>query len=79
MGEDSRQTTKDEVARLLAAGESVTEIARRLALSKATVCFHKRSLGYAMDGRFGRRYDWAQRTDRGHLKRRLLQAGLKEP
>jgi hypothetical protein len=129
MREDSRPKTKDEVARMLAAGDSITEIARHLGVSKATVCFHKRTLGYAMDGRFGRRYDWAEiqryydvgrsarecrdafdcsawawsqavqrgalrlrpkllpietflvkgrRTDRGHLKRRLLDAGLKE-
>jgi hypothetical protein len=129
-GKDSYLTTKDHVARLLAEGQSVTAIARQLGVSKATVCFHKRTLGYEMDGRFGRRYDWAEiqrhydaghsaracreafgcsawswsqavrrgvlalrpksrpiemflvqgkRTDRGHLKRRLLDAGLKAP
>jgi hypothetical protein len=113
---------------MLVEGASVTEIAHELGVSKATVCFHKRRLGYAMDGRFGRRYDWTaiqayydaghsaracreafgcspwswnqaarrgaltlrptlrpietflvagRRTDRGHLKRRLLAAGLK--
>jgi HNH endonuclease len=100
-----------------------------LGVSKSTVCYHKRRLGYDIDAKFNRRYDWAEvqryydlghsisecqlrfgfarktfmdavkrgdlitrphsapieiylvkgrRTNRTHLKQRLLAAGLKE-
>jgi HNH endonuclease/Bacterial regulatory proteins, luxR family len=72
VGEDSHPTTRDRVAALLFEGKSITEIARELGISKPTVCFHKRRLGYEMDGRFGQRYDWDQIQayyDEGHTAR----------
>jgi 5-methylcytosine-specific restriction endonuclease McrA len=39
---------------------SVTETARLLGLSAATVCYHKRKLGFAMAAGFARRYDWTE-------------------
>jgi hypothetical protein len=59
MPEDSHLPSRDRVRRRLLDGLTVTEIAHELGISKATVCFHKRRLGYAMDGRFAQRYDWA--------------------
>lgn len=50
--------TRDHVARLLAEGLSLAEISRTLALSKSTVSYHARCLGFEPDGRFARRYDW---------------------
>ena len=35
-------------------------IARSLGLSKATVCYHRRRLGYQIDERSNRRYDWSE-------------------
>jgi Bacterial regulatory proteins, luxR family len=61
--------TREHVARLLAQGQSIAEIARTLALSKGTVSYHARGLGFAPDPRFARRYDWtAIRTyyEQGH-------------
>jgi transposase-like protein len=52
--------TRERVAELLATGHSVAEIARRLGVSKATVCYHKRRLGFQMGSKFNRRYDWAE-------------------
>jgi hypothetical protein len=60
VSEDSHPTTKERVKALLLEGLTVTEIARRLGVSKPTVCFHKRSLGIEIDSRFSRRYDWAE-------------------
>ena len=60
VSEDSQPPTKQLVAALLLEGWSVSEIARRLGVSKPTVCFHKRSLGIEIDSRFSRRYDWAE-------------------
>jgi hypothetical protein len=51
--------TREHVARLLAQGQSIAEIARTLSLSKGTVSYHARRLGIAPDPRFARRYDWA--------------------
>jgi DNA-binding CsgD family transcriptional regulator len=50
--------TRFLVADLLNEGFSRTEIARRLGLSKATVSYHARRLGAAVDDRCARRYDW---------------------
>jgi predicted DNA-binding protein YlxM (UPF0122 family) len=36
----------------------VTEIAKRLEVSKPTVCFHMRKLGIPPREQFSRRYDW---------------------
>jgi RNA polymerase subunit RPABC4/transcription elongation factor Spt4 len=60
VSEDSHPTTKERVKALLLEGLTVTEIARRLGVSKPTVCFHKRSLGVDVDSRFSRRYDWVE-------------------
>jgi hypothetical protein len=121
--------TRQLVSELLARGLSSMEVARVLGVSKSTVCYHKRRLGYDIDAKFNRRYDWAKvqryydlghsisecqlrfgfarktfmdavkrgdlitrphsapieiylvkgrRTNRTHLKQRLLAAGLKE-
>jgi hypothetical protein len=64
VSEDSHSSTKDRVKALLLEGLSVTEIARRLGVSKPTVCFHKRTLGIEIDSKFGRRYDWVEIRDR---------------
>jgi predicted DNA-binding protein YlxM (UPF0122 family) len=47
------------VAELLAEGLSMTEIARRLSVSKPTVCFHMRMLGVPPSVEFAKRYDWS--------------------
>jgi DNA-binding CsgD family transcriptional regulator len=122
--------TRNAVARLLDEGLSQVQIAAQLALSKSTIAFHVRNLGFTPDERFNRRYDWEQvqlaieaegldrdqcmarfgfskhawysaikrgaitpkparftieellvvgrRRGRGHLKRRLINEGLKE-
>jgi DNA-binding CsgD family transcriptional regulator len=51
--------TRAEVQRRLARGERRADIARTLGLSKATVSYHARRLGAAVDERCARRYDWA--------------------
>ena len=71
IGNDPSRTvqTRQQVALALADGLSVMAIARRLGLSKSAVCYHKRRLGYQIDPKFNRRYDWAavQRFyDQGH-------------
>jgi hypothetical protein len=43
---------------LLDAGKTLAEIASLLGITKATVCYHKRRLGYPMDSKFARRHDW---------------------
>jgi hypothetical protein len=53
-----RHDTRDAVRDLLEAGNSQTEIAVALGLSKGTVCYHVRQLGIRGDERYGRRYDW---------------------
>jgi Homeodomain-like domain/HNH endonuclease len=60
VSEDSHPPTKHRVKLLLERGWTVTEIARHLGVSKATVCFHKRTLGIGRDSRFSRRYDWTE-------------------
>jgi DNA-binding transcriptional ArsR family regulator len=57
-GSDDQASTKDEVLRLLAAGCSRAEVARRLDVSRATVSYHARRVGMPMDDRAARRYDW---------------------
>jgi DNA-binding CsgD family transcriptional regulator len=61
--------TRERVAELLELGLSRAEIARRMGLSKASVSYHARRLGHAVDERCARRYDWGaiQRFyDAGH-------------
>jgi DNA-binding CsgD family transcriptional regulator len=70
-------STRSEVARLLALGLSRTSIANRLGVSKATVSYHARRLGEAIDDRCARRYDWAAVQayyDRGHSVRQCIAA-----
>jgi DNA-binding CsgD family transcriptional regulator len=50
--------TRDQVARMLAAGTPRAEIARSLGIRKSTVSYHARQLGAPIDDRVGRRYDW---------------------
>lgn len=122
--------TRRAVEKLLAEGLPGAEIARRLGISKPTVCFHLRVLGVPPAVEFAKRYDWdairahyerghsmtecmslfgfsrnawwdavrrgvvsprprlepledvlrsGRRRDRGHVKLRLLDAGLKAP
>jgi hypothetical protein len=53
-----RTGTRPAVARLLAKGLCQAEIARRLQISRPTVCFHARKLGIAPSSAASRRYDW---------------------
>jgi hypothetical protein len=67
--------TRTAVSSLLASGMSQTEIAFRLGLSKATVCYHVRQLGIQSNDRYARRYDWAaiqQAHDAGMSRRECL-------
>jgi hypothetical protein len=53
-------TTRDKVARLIAAGLGPSAIAAELGVSRSTVCYHARRLGGGEPSKFGRRYDWAE-------------------
>jgi DNA-binding transcriptional ArsR family regulator len=60
------------VAELLAEGYTVTEIARRLHVSKPTVCHHARRLGHSPSPKYNRRYDRSEVQryyDAGHTVR----------
>jgi hypothetical protein len=50
--------TRRAVAELLSQGLSGADIARRLGVSKPTVCFHLRMLGVPPAVEFSKRYDW---------------------
>ena len=50
--------TRREVAKLAQRGLAGAEIARRLDISKPTVCFHLRGLGIPAATEFAHRYDW---------------------
>jgi 5-methylcytosine-specific restriction endonuclease McrA len=52
-------STGQEIGRLLRAGCSRAEVARRLDISRGTVTYHARILGMAVDKRAARRYDWS--------------------
>jgi DNA-binding CsgD family transcriptional regulator len=58
-----RTHTREEVARLHEAGASQAEIARALAVSAPTVCFHLRNLGVEARPEAARRYDWQEICD----------------
>ena len=67
-----KRPTRDLVQELLAAGLSRAEAARQLDIGKATVSYHARRLGEALDVRCARRYDWAEVQryyDAGHSMR----------
>jgi hypothetical protein len=55
-----REKTRERVARLLLQGKTVTEIAEELGLRKSTVVYHKRSLGFPIEEKYGRRHDWTE-------------------
>jgi DNA-binding CsgD family transcriptional regulator len=63
-----RGETRSRVAALLSEGRTVSEIAAEIGISKPTVCYHARKLGYPAGGS-GRRYDW-------DAIRRAYQSGL---
>jgi transposase-like protein len=52
--------TREAVRELLESGVSRSEIARRLGVSKPTVTYHAKRLGFAADSAAARRYDWAE-------------------
>lgn len=63
--------TREKVRAGLAAGKTVSEIAAGLGLWKSTVCYHRRRLGYEIDEKCNRRYDWTEVQryhDAGHSK-----------
>lgn len=68
-GAVSHNTTRQQVAALLATGLSRLETARVLGLAKSTVSYHARRLGEPMQEKATRRYDWAEIQryyDEGH-------------
>lgn len=67
--------TREQVRRLLKAGNSRAEAARELGLSKAVVSYHARLLGLSIDSRCARRYDWTavqSYYDAGHSVRQCV-------
>jgi 5-methylcytosine-specific restriction endonuclease McrA len=51
---------RSDVAALLEQGLTVGQVARRLDVAPATVCYHARRLGYPPSQKYARRYDWAE-------------------
>jgi predicted transcriptional regulator len=56
--EKPKGETRAAVEGLHEAGQGVAEIAKRLGISKPTVCYHLRKLGIPARNEFGRRHDW---------------------
>jgi hypothetical protein len=50
--------TREQVRRLLDAGQNRATAAQVLGVTRSTVTYHAAQLGKEIDGRFGRRYDW---------------------
>ncbi len=75
-GRKPRGATRRAVAQLSAEGKSQAEIARTLAVSKPTVCWHMRMLGIPARPDFARRYEWSEIRayyESGHSFRECLQ------
>jgi DNA-binding transcriptional ArsR family regulator len=51
-------STRERIRPLLAAGLSISAIARKVGVTPPTVCYHARQLGYEAIGR--RHYDWSE-------------------
>jgi DNA-binding CsgD family transcriptional regulator len=61
--------TREAVRALLEAGMSRAEVARRLGISRPTVTYHAKRLGFESDSGPARRYDWVEVQryyDEGH-------------
>jgi DNA-binding CsgD family transcriptional regulator len=74
---DARVRTGDAVRRHLEAGLSRAETARALGVTKQTVTYHARRLGFGADSRFAGRYDWKAIQafyDQGHSIRECCTA-----
>jgi DNA-binding CsgD family transcriptional regulator len=74
---DTRVTTRNAIRRHLEEGLSRAQTARALKLTKQTVTYHARRLGFGSDARFAGRYDWKQIQayyDRGHSIRECCAA-----
>jgi hypothetical protein len=68
--------TRERVRQLLEQGKTVAQIARALEVSRPTVCCHKRKLGYPMNDRYARRYDWLavqEHYDNAHSVRECME------
>jgi Zn finger protein HypA/HybF involved in hydrogenase expression len=50
--------TREAVAALVQSGLSLSQVARKLGVSKPTVAYHARKLGIPADPKFSCRYDW---------------------
>lgn len=48
------------IGELLAAGNSYSQISRRLGIGKSTIAYHARRLGIPANDDFSRRYDWTE-------------------
>lgn len=53
-----RGETREKVAALLAESVRPAEIARRLGISKPTVSYHARRIGFPVESKSAQRYDW---------------------
>ena len=68
-GDRRSHDTREAVRRLIEAGASRAAVARTLGISRATVTYHAKRLGFEADSGPARRYDWAEVQrfyDEGH-------------